>query len=58
MRKKVFFAGKATKGAVGGLGLIFILEAAFIPLGFDRIKSYIRLRFVIENIFIHLDFIN
>ena len=54
----MFFAGKATKGAVGGLGLIFILEAAFIPLGFDRIKSYIRLRFVIENIFIHLDFIN
>jgi len=29
MRKKVFFAGKATKGrAVGGLGLIFLLEAA------------------------------
>ena len=28
MRKKVFFAGKATKGrAVGGLGLVFLLDA-------------------------------
>ena len=47
------------------LGLIFLLDAdvggkvdesVFIPLGFDTIKSHIRLRFVIKNTFIHLDF--